>query len=93
MPALGALEAVRGKALGVIFNRVARRDSQSGYYGGYYQSTARDETSKARTPPESPVGVEDQVTGPSLTNWTCMSAPKRPRDTLAPSASSAEHCS
>ena len=38
--ALGALEAVHGKALGVIFNRVARRDSQSGYYGGYYQSTA-----------------------------------------------------
>jgi capsular exopolysaccharide synthesis family protein len=45
--ALGHLEAVRGKALGVIFNRVARRDSSSGYYGGYYQSTARDSTTKA----------------------------------------------
>jgi Mrp family chromosome partitioning ATPase len=48
--ALGALEAVKGKALGVIFNRVARRDSASGgYYGGYYQSTARDDASKERT--------------------------------------------
>jgi hypothetical protein len=45
--ALGHLESVRGKALGVIFNRVPRRDSTSGYYGGSYQSTARDATSKA----------------------------------------------
>ena len=47
--ALGALEAVKGKALGVIFNRVARRDSASGYYGGYYQSTARDDSTKERS--------------------------------------------
>ena len=38
--ALGHLQAVRGKALGVIFNRVPRRDSTSGYYGGNYRSSA-----------------------------------------------------
>ena len=41
--ALGHLQAVRGKALGVIFNRVPRRDSTSGYYGGNYRSSASAE--------------------------------------------------
>ena len=27
-----------GRTLGVVFNRVARRDSESGYYGGYYRA-------------------------------------------------------
>ena len=65
--ALGHLDAVNGKALGVIFNRVTRNDSESGYYGEYYGSTpkkasatpARDAaTSATRTgsrEPESPV--------------------------------------
>jgi capsular exopolysaccharide synthesis family protein len=39
--ALGHLEAVNGKALGVIFNRVARKDTESGYYGEYYGSARR----------------------------------------------------
>ena len=41
--ALGNLEAVRGRALGVIFNRVPRRDAQSGYYGGRYEQSAATE--------------------------------------------------
>jgi capsular exopolysaccharide synthesis family protein len=65
--ALGHLDAVNGKALGVIFNRVTRNDSESGYYGEYYGSTpkkgsatpAKDAvTSATRTgsrEPESPV--------------------------------------
>jgi capsular exopolysaccharide synthesis family protein len=36
--ALGHLRAVQGKTLGVIFNRVPRRNSEAGYYGGYYYS-------------------------------------------------------
>ena len=39
--ALGHLETVNGRALGVIFNRVARRDSAGGYYTGYYQTETR----------------------------------------------------
>jgi Mrp family chromosome partitioning ATPase len=39
--ALGHLEAVNGKALGVIFNRVARKDTESGYYGEYYGTARR----------------------------------------------------
>lgn len=39
--ALGHLEAVKGRALGVIFNRVARGDTGSGYYGGYYEAKTR----------------------------------------------------
>ena len=53
--ALGHLEAVSGRALGVIFNRVARRDSAGGYYTGYYRS----ETRRASPAPE-PAGA-DQV--------------------------------
>ena len=36
--ALGHLEAVHGRALGVIINRVKRGDVSSGYYGGYYRA-------------------------------------------------------
>jgi capsular exopolysaccharide synthesis family protein len=39
--ALGHLAAVNGKALGVIFNRVTRKDSEGGYYGEYYQGKPR----------------------------------------------------
>jgi capsular exopolysaccharide synthesis family protein len=65
--ALGHLDAVNGKALGVIFNRVTRNDSESGYYGEYYGSTPKKgsvtpakgaATSATRTgsrEPESPV--------------------------------------
>jgi capsular exopolysaccharide synthesis family protein len=45
--ALGHLDAVNGKALGVIFNRVTRNDSESGYYGEYYGSTSRTTKSAA----------------------------------------------
>ena len=38
--ALGHLNAVQGKVLGVIFNRVPRRDSEAGYYGAYYYRRA-----------------------------------------------------
>jgi capsular exopolysaccharide synthesis family protein len=41
--ALEHIHAVHGKALGVIFNKVTRRDSEAGYYVGRYESTARDE--------------------------------------------------
>lgn len=30
------IEKVQGKSLGVVFNRVTKRDANSGYYGGYY---------------------------------------------------------
>jgi hypothetical protein len=33
---------VRGRALGVILNRVARRDSAAGYYGGTYEFSDKD---------------------------------------------------
>lgn len=38
---LGNLTAVRGRVLGVVFNRVPRRNSAGGYYyGGYYREEA-----------------------------------------------------
>lgn len=33
---LALIEAVHGHTLGVVFNRVSKRDSASGYYGNYY---------------------------------------------------------
>ena len=39
--ALNHIEAVSGRTLGVVFNRVPRRDSDTGYYGGYYRPEAR----------------------------------------------------
>ena len=36
--ALGNLETVNARVLGVIFNRVPRRNTASGYYGDYYRS-------------------------------------------------------
>lgn len=30
------IEKVQGKTLGVVFNRVAKRDADAGYYGDYY---------------------------------------------------------
>ncbi|WP_052336387.1 polysaccharide biosynthesis tyrosine autokinase [Nocardioides alkalitolerans] len=33
---LGNLASVKGRVLGVVFNRVPRRNSAGGYYGGYY---------------------------------------------------------
>lgn len=33
---LGNLTSVKGRVLGVVFNRVPRRNSAGGYYGGYY---------------------------------------------------------
>ena len=53
--ALGQLEAVRGKVLGVIFNRVPKRDSTSGYYGGSYQSTVRDQAPTTIRTTDAPV--------------------------------------
>ncbi len=44
--ALDHVQAVRGKALGVIFNRVGRHDGEAGYYAGRYQSTAREDEPK-----------------------------------------------
>jgi capsular exopolysaccharide synthesis family protein len=50
--ALKHLDAVNGKALGVILNRVSSRDSASGYYGGYYEAhdTAASSHDKSRAP-------------------------------------------
>jgi capsular exopolysaccharide synthesis family protein len=62
--ALGHLEAVNGKALGVIFNRVPRRDSASGYYGGSYQSTARDRGPAAPSQSVQPAAEEPVRPGP-----------------------------
>jgi capsular exopolysaccharide synthesis family protein len=39
--ALNHIEAVSGRTLGVVFNRVPRRDAETGYYGGYYRADAR----------------------------------------------------
>lgn len=36
---LGHLNAINGRVLGVIFNRVPRRNSAGGYYGNYYRSS------------------------------------------------------
>ncbi len=44
--ALGHIEAVSGRTLGIVFNRVPRRESDTGYYGGYYRAesgTGREE--------------------------------------------------
>jgi capsular exopolysaccharide synthesis family protein len=42
--ALGHLDTVNGKALGVIFNRVTRNDSEGGYYGEYYGTRIHKES-------------------------------------------------
>lgn len=44
---LGHLSAVNGRVLGVIFNRVPRRNTAGAYYGGYYGYT-RSQDTKAR---------------------------------------------
>ena len=36
--ALNHIEAVSGRTLGIVFNRVPRRESDAGYYGGYYRA-------------------------------------------------------
>lgn len=38
--ALNHIEAVSGRTLGIVFNRVPRRESDAGYYGGYYRADA-----------------------------------------------------
>ncbi|MGH3330120.1 MAG: polysaccharide biosynthesis tyrosine autokinase [Nocardioidaceae bacterium] len=40
--ALAHLEAVSGRALGVVFNRVPKRDAEARYYGGQYQPTVAE---------------------------------------------------
>jgi capsular exopolysaccharide synthesis family protein len=51
--ALNHIEAVSGRTLGVVFNRVPRRDSDSGYYGGYYRAEARPAAAAAAGVSES----------------------------------------
>jgi capsular exopolysaccharide synthesis family protein len=43
--ALGHLEAVNGRALGVIFNKVPRKGADAGYYAGYYSGGYADDAS------------------------------------------------
>ncbi|RYU13683.1 polysaccharide biosynthesis tyrosine autokinase [Nocardioides iriomotensis] len=52
--ALANLDAVRGRALGVILNRVARRDAAAGYYGGTYELSDKDKVPAA-------VGATDEA--------------------------------
>ena len=53
--ALQSLKAVDAKPLGVILNRVARRDASGGYYGVYYGQEQTEATGKRRAgKPESP---------------------------------------
>jgi capsular exopolysaccharide synthesis family protein len=54
--ALNHIQAVSGRTLGVVFNRVPRRDSDSGYYGGYYRAEAR---------PAATAGVSEPGDAPS----------------------------
>jgi capsular exopolysaccharide synthesis family protein len=45
--ALDTIQAVSGRVLGVIFNRVPRRNDVGGYYGAYYTNTAEQPSSPA----------------------------------------------
>jgi capsular exopolysaccharide synthesis family protein len=49
--ALGNLKAVNGHTLGVVLNRVPPRSSTSGYYGGYYGDSAKDQPVQRRQMP------------------------------------------
>ena len=45
--ALNHIEAVKGRTLGIVFNRVPRKDSDAGYYGGYYRASEQASGAKA----------------------------------------------
>ena len=59
--ALANLDAVRGRALGVILNRVARRDAAAGYYGGTYELSDKDRVPAA-------VGATDPADATEVTS-------------------------
>lgn len=48
--ALNHIAAVNGRTLGIVFNRVPRKDSDAGYYGGYYRAETTPSPSRAREP-------------------------------------------
>lgn len=50
--ALSHIEAVSGRTLGVVINRVPRRDTDAGYYGGYYGPDRTGPTASAQ--PQAP---------------------------------------
>jgi Mrp family chromosome partitioning ATPase len=50
--ALGHIEAVSGRTLGIVFNRVPRRESDAGYYGGYYRADNAPATKAGQRRPE-----------------------------------------
>lgn len=55
--ALNHIEAVSGRTLGIVFNRVPRRESDAGYYGGYYRAEPSRTYQPGATPAESKVSA------------------------------------
>jgi capsular exopolysaccharide synthesis family protein len=67
--ALDSIQTVSGRVLGVIFNRVPRRNDVGGYYGAYYTKAA-EQTSRASLPMAvaGPPLVENSPEGRPLPN-------------------------
>ena len=64
--ALNHIEAVSGRTLGIVFNRVPRRESEAGYYGGSYRAeTTPAARTKAAPAPAGGTPTDTKVTTPA----------------------------